>query len=268
LFGLLLLHQDFASKGLKVILDYPLTVNELLEKYYQKIGLDYPYKLDFSNIEIIWSYQKLFFPSYFDDEIKKALGEAKYITIPIGIETSVASHANILFWDVTNKTIERFEPNGSNYPIGLNYNPELLDKLLENKFKQFDPDIQYFPPFKFLPTISFQILENLETLKCKKIGDPNGFCGVWCVWWVYQRMLNISNEKLNVSNVAGEIIKFIKLDNQSFKTIIRNFSKKITQLRDMQLKKYSIDINDWVVTNYTPEILDKLEKDIFKSIGY
>ena len=268
LFGLLLLHQDFASKGLKVILDYPLTVNELLEKYYQKIGLDYPYKLDFSNIEIIWSYQKLFFPSYFDDEIKKALTDAKYIAIPIGIETSVASHANILFWDVANKTIERFEPNGSNYPIGLNYNPELLDRLLENKIKQFDPAIKYLPPFKFLPTISFQILENLETVKCKKIGDPNGFCGVWCVWWVYQRMLNISNEKLNVKNVANEIIKFIKLDNQSFKAIIRNFSKKITQLRDGYLKKYSIDINDWVVSNYTPDILNKLEKDIFKSIGF
>ncbi len=268
LFGLILLHQDFSSKGLKVILDYPLTVNESLEKYYQKIGLDYPYKLDFSNIEIIWSYQKLFFPSYFDDEIAKAYKEAKYITIPIGIETSVASHANILFWDVANKTIERFEPNGSNYPIGLNYNPELLDKLLENKFKQIDPDIQYFGPFKFLPTISFQILENLETAKCKKIGDPNGFCGVWCIWWVYQRMLNIANPKLNVHNVAKEIIQYIKLDNQSFKTLIRNFSKKITQIRDGYLKKYSIDINDWVVSNYTPDILDKLEKDIFKSIGF
>ena len=266
LFGLLLLNQDFNSKGLKVVLDYPLTVNESLEKYYKKIGIDYPYKLDFSNIEIIWSYQKIFFPSYFDDEIQNIMKEAKYIVIPIGIETSVAAHANILFWDIKNKTLERFEPNGSNYPIGLNYNPELLDSLIENKFKQFDPDLQYFGPFKFLPTISFQVLENLETAKCKKIGDPNGFCGVWCVWWVYQRMLNIDNTKLTVLNVADEIIKFIKFDNQSFKYIIRNFSKKITQIRDTYLKKYNIDINDWVVNNYSPDILDKLEKDIFKTI--
>ena len=267
LFGLLLLNQDFNSKGLHIILDYPLTINESLEKYYQKIGIDYPYKLDFSNIEIIWSYQKLFFPSYFDNEILKVMSSAKYITVPIGIETSIASHANILFWDIANKTIERFEPNGSNYPLGLNYNPELLDKLIENKFKQFDPDIQYYPPYKFLPTIGFQILENLETNKCKKIGDPNGFCGVWCVWWIYQRMLNITNKKLNIDNIAHEIIKFIKLDNQSFKTIIRNFSKKITEIRDRYFKKYSIDINDWIVANYNSDILNKLEKDIFKSIS-
>ena len=149
--------------------------------------------------------------------------------------------------------------------IGSN---DISQSLLDVEGKNIEPDIQYFPPFKFLPSISFQILENLETAKCRKIGDPNGFCGVWCVWWVYQRMLNISNDKLNVSNVANEIIKFIKLDNQSFKTIIRNFSKKITQIRDGYLKKYSLDINDWVVSNYTPDTLDKLEKDIFKSIGF
>ena len=266
LFGLVLLNQDFKSKGLYVILDYPLTINSSLENYYKKIGLDYHYKMDFSNIEIIWSYQKIFFPSYFEEEIKNTMKIAKYICIPIGIETSIGSHANILFWDISNKTIERFEPNGSHYPIGLNYNPELLDNLLENKFKQFDENIKYYAPYKFLPTISFQILENLETPKCKRIGDPNGFCGVWCVWWVYQRMLNIENPKLLIENVAEEIIKWIKFDNQSFKVIIRNFSKKITQIRDTVFKKYSLDINDWVVGNYTSDILDKLEKDIFKTV--
>lgn len=263
LFGLILLNKDFKSKELNVILDYPLTINSSLENHYKKIGLDYPYKMDFSNIEIIWSYQKIFFPSYFDDEVKKKIKTSKYICIPIGIETSVGSHANILFWDVNNKTIERFEPNGSHYPIGLNYNPELLDNLIINKITQFDENITYYPPYKFLPSIGFQILENLETPKCKKIGDPNGFCGVWCTWWVYQRMLNIDNPKLTINIVSEEIIKWIKFDNQSFKTIIRNFSKKITQIRDIYLKKINIDINDWIVGNYTSDKLNKLEKDIF-----
>lgn len=266
LFGLYLLNHDFKSKGLSLILDYPLTINSSLENYYKKIGLDYPYKMDFSNIEIIWSYQKLFFPSYFDDELLKIKKIARYICIPIGIETSIGSHANILFWDINNKTIERFEPNGSNYPIGMNYNPVLLDNLIQNKFKQFDEKITYYPPYKFLPSIGLQILENLETPKCKKIGDPNGFCGVWCVWWVYQRMLNIDNPKLSIENIADEIIKWIKFDNQSFKSIIRNFSKKITQNRDIYLKKINIDINDWIVGNYTSDKLDKLEKDIITNI--
>ena len=261
LFGLLLLSRDF--KDLGIVIDYPLTENTELENYYQKIGLDYPYKLDFSNIEIIWSYQKIIYPSFFNDEIGKLIKIKKYIVVPIGIESSNGSHANILFWDINKKTIERFEPNGSNYPIGLNYNPELLDELLKNKFRSFDPDIKFYHPYNFLPPISFQILESLETIKCKRIGDPNGFCAVWCIWWVYQRMLNI---KINIKDIATELIKSIKFDNQSFKHIIRNFSKKITDIRDAQLKNFNLDINDWIVGNYTVEILNDMEKNIYKNL--
>lgn len=267
LFGLILLYQELKSNGLGIILDYPLTLNASLESYYKKIGLDYPYKLDFSNIEIIWSYQKIFYPTYFDEQIKKIINEAKYIAIPIGIETSVGSHANILFWDLERKTLERFEPNGSNFPMGLNYNPELLDNLIESKFKQFNSEFKYYSPKDFLPPVGFQILEGLETPKCRQIGDPNGFCGVWCIWWVYQRILNISNTKLKIDNIANELIKYIKFDNQSFKTIIRNFSKKITEIRDRFLKKQSIDINDWIVGNYSDDTLDKLEKELLNIIN-
>jgi ankyrin repeat protein len=268
MFGLILLYNDFNSKGLNVILDYPLTQNTNLEEHYKKIGSHYPYKMDFANIEVIWSYQKIFFPTYFDDMIKSTLKKPNnnYIVIPIGIETATGAHANILFWDIKNKTIERFEPNGSNYPMGMNYNPELLDSIMESRLKEFDPKITYYNPYKFLPSISFQILENLETDKCKKIGDPNGFCGVWCIWWVYQRMLNI-NKNLDIKEIANYMIQHIKMDSVSFKSVIRNFSKKITDIRDVYLKRVSIDINDWIVGNYTEEILSKLEKDIFKIIS-
>ena len=79
-------------------------------------------------------------------------------------------------------------------------------------------------------------------------------------------MLNIDNYKLNIFNFAIEFIKIIKFDNKSFKNIIRNFSKRITQLRDTYIKKYNLDINDWIVSNYSNEILDSLEKDIFNNI--
>jgi hypothetical protein len=261
LFGLLLLLTEFNNVGLNLIIDYPLSINEPLENYYIKLGINYPYKLEFSNIEIIWSFQKLFFPTYFDNEIEKKIIFSNYLVIPIGIETSLGSHANIILWDIKNKTVERFEPNGSNYPVGFNYNPELLDVLLENKFKNYDNNIKYFKPSNFLPTIGLQILENLETLKSKKIGDPNGFCGVWCIWWIFQR---INNNNIPLENIANKLINNIKLDNISFKNIIRNFSNKITQIRDTFLKKYKIDINDWITNNYSQEILNNLEKDIYQ----
>jgi len=265
LFGLLFLFKEFKSYNLNLIINYPLTINDSLTNYYKKIGINDLYKLDFINIEIIWSYQQIFYPTYFDDEINNLIKISNYLIIPIGIELPNGSHANILFWDIKKNTIERFEPNGSNYPIGLNYNPNLLDDILYNKFKLFNNNINYLKPKDFLPNIGFQYLENNETDKCKKIGDPNGFCGVWCIWWIYQRLLNINN--YNNINIANELISLVKLHNKSFKNIIRNFSKKITNIRDSFLFKYKIDINDWIVQNYDNIILKNIEKDILLFIN-
>jgi len=260
--GLLLMVQSFDF--IDLVIDYPLSINEELEPYYSKLNLDNPYKMDFSNIEILWIYQKIFYPTYFDNKIKSLLNKKTYVIIPLGIETSIGAHANILWWDVANNIIERFEPNGSNAPTGLNYNPDLLDSILETKFKSFIPNLKYYRPKNYLPIIGFQQLENLETFKCKKLGDPNGFCGVWCIWWVYQKSLNID---IKTDNFANELIRKIKLDNKSFKFVIRNFSKKITNIRDSFLEKIGLDINDWIVANYSQEMLDELEKNIYVKLN-
>jgi len=263
LFGLIWLKNEFPN--INLILDYPLTINENLEKYYEKLGLSYDFKLNFSNIEIVWSYQQLFYPTFFDSLVDKIIKNNKtYIIIPLGIETSQGSHANILFWDIKNKIIERFEPNGNKYPRGYNYNPELLDSLLTHKFNSFDKDILYISPHQYLPNIGFQLLETLENTKCKRIGDPNGFCAIWCIWWCYQKL---SNLKISSDKLANILIKTIKFKNKSFKNLIRNFSQNIVDLRDSYLKKYNLDINDWLTNNYSEKIINKLEQDIINIIN-
>jgi hypothetical protein len=68
---------------------------------------------------------------------------------------------------------------------------------------------------------------------------------------------------IKINKFADEIIRKIKLDNKSFKWIIRNFSKKITNIRDDFLKKSGMDINDWIVANYSQEMLNEFEKNIY-----
>jgi ankyrin repeat protein len=257
--GILYLYKVFKNLKMNIIIDYPLTINLNLQNYYKHLGINYNYKIDFCNFEIIWSYQKIFFPTYFDDIIKKNLKLNKYIIIPLGIEVSNGSHANILFWNIENKLLERFEPNGANEPIGLNYNYELLDQLIYEKFKSFDNKIKYLKPIDYLPTIGFQILENKNETKCDRIGDPNGFCGVWCIWWIHQKLKNI---KIDSKKLAFKLIKEIKLNNLNFKTLIRNFSNKIIDIRDLFLNKFKLDINDWINENYDTEIVSQLEKNI------
>ena len=123
-------------------------------------------------------------------------------------------------------------------------------------------NLKFIKPSDFLPNIGFQILENLEESKCKRLGDPNGFCGIWCTWWVFHRLKNPS---IKVTDLANLLIQIIKMKNLSFKNLIRNFSYYIVELRDSNLKKYKIDINDWMVGNVSLETINQMEKDILNN---
>ena len=82
-----------------------------------------------------------------------------YIIIPIGIEHYNGNHANYIIYDIKKNEVERFEPNGSHNPYKLNYNPILLDNLLEKKFKDINPKIKYIRPEEYLPKIGFKIFD-------------------------------------------------------------------------------------------------------------
>jgi hypothetical protein len=58
------------------------------------------------------------------------------------------------------------------------------------------------------------------------------------------------------------LIKNIKMENMSFKNLIRNFAFNIVELRDKILKKYKININDWMVSNINLETINQIEKEI------
>jgi hypothetical protein len=76
----------------------------------------------------------------------------------------------------------------------------------------------------------------------------------------------MKNLQIPSEELANRLINSIKLDNNDFKKVIRNFSKNITDLRDEFFKSYNIDINDFIVGNYDINILNRLEKDIFNYI--
>ncbi len=260
LFGLLYLNNNINST---LLLEYPLTHNKEIENYYYKMGLNYSFKMEFSNIEIVWSFMKLIYPTNFDSILLSRIKNAKFITIPLGIEVGNGSHSNMIIIDIDRKTVERFEPNGMNPPRGFFYNPTLLNTLLKNKFNELLPDYNYIAPEDYLPNIGFQMYETIEESKCKQIGDPNGFCAVWCVWWAQQR---IENKDVEPKILAEELIKHMKFSNKSFKKLIRNYSMNIVKIRDEYLKKYQINIDDWMVGNYDEEIISKLEQDVLNKL--
>jgi len=229
--------------------------NQDVELFYSKMGYIKNY-IDFYNIEILWLYQQLFLPEGFENLIEQFKKSNKRIlVIPIGIELSNGAHTNILIYDKKTNIVERFEPNGYSAPSKFYYNDVLLDELLFNVFKLHFNDIIYNKPKDYLPKIGFQSYENVEHFQNKKIGDPSGFCACWCFWYAFYKIMYIDIPSKKIVKI---LLNNIKYSNISFKNLIRNFSKDLTDIRDNILNQANMDINDYVNDKYDMSNIDKI----------
>lgn len=240
-------HNDVCS-----VTNFNFTKNKTLCDFYRSNGLIMNNDCDFINFELLWVKQKLYIIEDFTNKIMKC--NKRFIILPLGIDMVYASHSNYIIIDNHLKEIERFEPHGYKSPFGLDYNATLLDNTLELKFKSINNNYKYIKPFDFLPKIGFQIFESQE-IKNKKIGDPEGFCALWSIWYVDMRLLQ---KDLDRKVLVNTLIKSIRNNNISFKNLIRNYAVEILQIRDALLSKINIDINDFINENYTDKQITTL----------
>lgn len=240
-------------------------INKDLCNYYTSIGINANNKCEFMNFEIVWIYKKLFFSENFVNNFKKCINDrnVRFIIIPLGIEILEGNHANYLIFDKKTYEIERFEPYGSASPYKFNYNSKLLDNVLTYKFNEIDTNIKYISPDKYLPKIGFQYLDSYET-RTRKIGDPGGFCALWSIWYTDMRL---QYPDVDRKALVNKLLKEIKLNNISFKNLIRNYSINITEIRDSLFKLSEMTINDWINDQYTEEQFAKLINGITKLLN-
>lgn len=232
--------------------------------FYNSIGILNNSQCEFLNFEIIWTNQNLYLSDNFYDNFKKALTKnVNFIIIPIGINMKNGNHAGYLIYDKSLNEIERFEPHGKMSPTGLNYNANLLDELLKSKIENIDVDIKYFPPSSFLPKIGFQLFD-IGDNKNRKIGDPEGFCALWAIWYADMRLLYKSFSRKKLVKLLISISKNNKI---SFKNMIRNYSKNIVDIRDSIFKKFNFDINDWLNDKLTDTQINNFTTYIKKLIS-
>lgn len=238
--------------------------NPELNMYNRSLGILENTKQHIIQFEIRWIYQKLFLPPDFDSIVSSIINNTKYryIIIPIGIILSNGNHSNGLFYDIANHVMERFEPHGSGYPSQFNYNPDLLDEILYKKMSSIMSNIysknitiKYYQPKKYLPKIGLQTFENTEINVNKNIGDPNGFCTLWTIWYFDYRLKYVD---INPRYLVKHLIREIKINNYSFRTIIRNYSRNITDLRDYYLSKINKNVNDYNNNRLTNDEIKKL----------
>ena len=235
------------------------TTNNELCKFYRSLGVIMNSKCEFLNFEIVWVHQRLYLMEGFFNNFKECLnGKSQFIIIPVGIEMKDGSHAGYLIYDKQLNEIERFEPHGSTTPPGLYYNPNLLDDILESRFKSVDENMTYIRPGDYIPKIGFQLFDSKERNN-KKIGDPLGFCALWCIWYTDMR---ITYKHIPRKKLVSMLINNIKSKNVSFKNMVRNYGQHIIKIRDDILAKSKMDINDWQNDQYTDTQINSVLKEL------
>ena len=240
------------------------TPNDDLCKFYKSMGLIMNGRCEFINFEIVWIDYKLYIIDNFSDLFASCIkSKARFVIIPLGIEMKSGSHANYLIYDKNIKEMERFEPHGGTTPIGFNYNSQHLDELLEEYFKSIDNDIIYIKPQDYIPKIGFQLMDSQEDRQ-KRIGDPGGFCALWSIWYVDQRLTYYTYDR---KSLVRSLFANIKSQGISYRNLIRNYSRNIISERDKFLSMINIDINDWLNDNYTYTQLDKFIAIIMSEIN-
>lgn len=226
---------------------------------YLRVGISKDLQYEFLNFEVFWLFQQLVLPTNFTNIITTFLQSEKVMFVfPLSIELINGAHANCIIIDKRFKTIERFEPNGKNEPRNFFYNSNLLDDLLNQYLTSHLPNYEYLKPEDTQMDIGFQLLECQETKKKKRIGDPEGFCVLWCLWYTEQRL----KYDIHPSKLALKLVIKIKSKNISFKQLIRYYSSVILETRDNILTQLNLDINDIRNNNISKSEFTSLVKTI------
>jgi hypothetical protein len=175
----------------------------------------------------------------------------------LSLNTNVL-HANILIYDLNNKTVERFDPYG---------NTEVYDQLVDNILEEeltWNTGLKYLRPSDYLPVAGFQLISDELNPLNQKAGDFGGYCLAWCIWYLEHRLKN-KNVKPNI--LVEKLIKQINLSKNSFNEYIRNYANHINKYRIEYLKEAGVNekkISNTFMDNHTEFKINNFIKNKLK----
>jgi hypothetical protein len=171
----------------------------------------------------------------------RACSDKRFVAVPLLLKVyhkdydTPFAHANMLFYDRNDRTMERFEPYGVKLSKARLAD---LDEQIETAFKTNignDFLMKYYAPMDYCPKIGVRRVFYMgfqteqEKREETKPGDPKGFCQVWSIWYVHLRLLNPDVER-------GELIRraivILNESDESMTEFIRNYSEFLVKIAD------------------------------------
>lgn len=244
-------HQTRFTAMLEDIATYFVYLNEKYKNLFIPKNMDKPNSIS----KLIWfvgyniEENTLHFNKNINLEINNARRTNKndyaLLFLSLTLENN-SKHANILFYDFKNLTIERFEPYGNQ---GFD---EDFDDILEEELT-WNTGFRYLRPSEFLPKPGYQLLS--KDFNNKKAGDFGGFCLAWCIWYIEHRLKNTNIEPKQLNNKTLEML--IK-DEDTLSEFIRNYSNKLVDYKFKLYKEIGIKEKEISDLTFSNEKWDKL----------
>lgn len=165
--------------------------------------------------------------------------DKKYIVFPFGFSCdSNNGHANYIIYDNYKKTLERFEPYGPTITdcIYKNIDDEILNLFNKNMGKEFI--IEYKKPLSIYKYKGFQTKQADEEQTMYEFVKKNGynskfsngfdgFCTVWCIWYVE---LRLSNPNVNRKQLLYNTIFKLDVEGTSFTNFIYDYAQYLLNI--------------------------------------
>ena len=167
------------------------------------------------------------------------------------------NHANILIFDISNKTVERFDPYGYVPYI----DSDQIDEFLSSFFAKYFPNYQYISPLETSGGISYQVFSDENSVHNYIENDPNGFCVAWCIWYLEMRMLNIHADP---KTLIRKTVAKINRSSEKFKDYIRNYSKTLDDQKNEILRSAGMPSQYWYSRHMPDDVYKKYIKYIRK----
>jgi hypothetical protein len=180
-------------------------------------------------------------------------------------------HANVLIYDRLKKEAWRFEPYGmSDITTGKS-----LDLFVNSLLTDVYGKIHYHDPDDFLTGLNFQLVTGDEFTINQNLGDPDGYCLAWSMWFV-DTILGSPDQ--NVDDLMKNFFTTQSIDSiisneesvgtnitstNPFLDFIRRYAHKLDREKNNIL--LSIGVKKYNLYNYIPDndILQKIS-DHFK----
>lgn len=151
-------------------------------------------------------------------------------------------HAELLFYDFKNNTIERFDPYGNSYDLD-----PYIDSVLEEELT-WNTGFNYLNVKNYMPVSGFQTLSDENNEYTEKPGDFGGYCLAWCFWYLEHRMINL---KYNSKELFPKLFNKLLKNENSLLEYIRNYANSINKERLKILKKIGIKKNKLTNLNFS-----------------